>query len=228
MADPKKMYYEMLESTFPTYKEFTTIPVCDNGEPLVPIGSEFEGSLQILENYKQYTGNQIFVRSHVVMMLIQAQKELREIYPDYNLEVICGYRHPEIQEKTHSEHKKWLKEQNPLLEGDELTEVAHRFSAAPDVAGHPTGGAVDVRIIGSEGSPVNMGPEFEPSKDIYVFSPFVEKEVWHIRQILRNCMVKAGFAPFDGEWWHFAYGDREWANYYNKPEAIYAQLNFQI
>ncbi|WP_055746546.1 M15 family metallopeptidase [Brevibacillus choshinensis] len=223
-----KAYYELLESKFPTYKEFTVIPVRDNGEPLVPIGAEFSGKVYILEDYKQFTGEQIFVRSQVLKMLVQAQKELKALRPDYDLEILCGYRHPEIQERIHSEHKNWLKEHGPHLEGDELTEAAHRFAAAPDVAGHPTGGAVDVQIVGPDGAPIDMGPAFEPSKDVYVFSPFVERAVWKNRQLLRNCMVKAGFAPFDGEWWHFAYGDREWASYYGKPEAIYQQIRFQL
>ncbi|CAM3640296.1 hypothetical protein EDM52_21660 [Brevibacillus invocatus] len=224
----KKAYYELLESKFPTYKEFTAISVGENGEPLVPIGAEFSGKIHILEDYKQYTGEQIFVRSQVLNMLVQAQKKLKALRPDYDLEILCGYRHPEIQERSHSEHKNWLKEHEPHLEGDELTEAAHRFSAAPDVAGHPTGGAVDVQIVGPDGAPIDMGPAFEPSKDVYVFSPFVEREVWNNRQLLRNCMIYAGFAPFDGEWWHFAYGDREWASYYCKPEAIYQQIRFQV
>ncbi|MDR3125675.1 MAG: hypothetical protein LBU20_01195 [Candidatus Nomurabacteria bacterium] len=27
-------------------------------------------------------------------------------------------------------------------------------------------------------------------------------------------MMSQGFAPYDGEWWHFSYGDREWAAWY--------------
>jgi D-alanyl-D-alanine dipeptidase len=63
--------------------------------------------------------------------------------------------------------------------------------------------------------------------DTYVFSPFIARECWHNRQILRACMIKAGFAPFDGEWWHFSFGDREWACYFNQPTAIYSQLRFK-
>jgi D-alanyl-D-alanine dipeptidase len=39
-------------------------------------------------------------------------------------------------------------------------------------------------------------------------------------------MLGVGFAPFDGEWWHFSYGDKEWAAYYNKPNAVYEQIDF--
>ncbi len=46
--------------------------------------------------------------------------------------------------------------------------------------------------------------------------------------MLRNVMVSVGFAPFDGEWWHFCYGDKEWAVYYNKPAACYAPIEFSV
>jgi D-alanyl-D-alanine dipeptidase len=63
-----------------------------------------------------------------------------------------------------------------------------------------------------------------PQKTTFTFSPFIGKEAWNNRQLLRYVMLSAGFAPFDGEWWHFSYGDREWAFYYKKPYAIYNQL----
>ncbi len=42
--------------------------------------------------------------------------------------------------------------------------------------------------------------------------------------LLRRAMAQAGFAPFNGEWWHFSYGDREWAAVWNAPFALYTHL----
>ena len=42
-----------------------------------------------------------------------------------------------------------------------------------------------------------------------------------------GAMVSEGFAPFYGEWWHFSYGDREWAAFYEK-EALYDIIDFTI
>lgn len=41
---------------------------------------------------------------------------------------------------------------------------------------------------------------------------------------LRNLVMSQGFAPFDGEWWHFSYGDKEWAAYYSRQAAIYGPI----
>jgi D-alanyl-D-alanine dipeptidase len=38
-------------------------------------------------------------------------------------------------------------------------------------------------------------------------------------------MMQEGFAPFDGEYWHFSYGDKERAYYYCKPYAMYNQVS---
>ena len=44
------------------------------------------------------------------------------------------------------------------------------------------------------------------------------------RGLLQDAMVAAGFAPFYGEWWHFSYGDREWAAFYYRPAALYGPV----
>lgn len=203
-------------------------PIIDNGDPLVPIGDEFNGKIFIIEDYKKYTGNKIYVRSQLIPLLIQAQKEVKAINQEYDLEVYCGYRSMEIQEENFERIRKLELEEDPTLQGDELKERIHRFSAVPEVAGHPSGGAVDVRIVTPDGI-LDMGTGIHSyTKDTYTFSPFINREAWHNRQLLRACMIKVGFAPFDGEWWHFSYGDREWAAYYNKAEALYNQLHFKV
>lgn len=43
-------------------------------------------------------------------------------------------------------------------------------------------------------------------------------------------MMLYGFAPYDGEWWHFSFGDKEWAFYYKKEATLFEQKseNFVI
>src|SRR4029453_8568299 len=109
----------------------------------------------------------------------------------------------------------------------ELLEATHRRVSVPSVAGRPTGGAVGVDVL-RDGTPVEMGTPVLPStRDAFTFSPFVGREAWDNRQLLRQAMMAAGFAPFDGEWWHFSYGDKEWARYYRKSHALFDQLSFQ-
>jgi len=130
-----------------------------------------------------------------------------------------------VQTAAHEQVKQRILREQPGITGAALTEEAQKFIAAPSIAGHPTGGAVDVRVINAAGQPLDMGTEaHELARASYTFNPFVSKEVWMNRQKLRQAMLSAGFAPFDGEWWHFSYGDKEWARYYNKPAAFYMQV----
>lgn len=220
----KNDVYEALAEKFIMYKDMAVRPVKEDESPLIPIDERFTGKIHILEDYRAFTGDKVYVREAVLEMLIKAQAEIKAIHPDYDLEVYCGYRSLEIQKNNFARIVEMELKENPSLEGDELRERAHRFSAAPDVAGHPTGGAVDVQIVTPNG-PLDFGtPIHSFSKDTYTLSPFISKEAWHNRQLLRISMTKVGFAPLDSEWWHFSYGDREWAAYYNEPHAHYTQL----
>ena len=69
--------------------------------------------------------------------------------------------------------------------------------------------------------------DFSQGEKILTFYPWITPKVRQNRLLLRRLLTKQGFAPFDGEWWHFSYGDREWAKYYEKEEAIYDQIKFR-
>ena len=94
------------------------------------------------------------------------------------------------------------------------------------MAGHPTGEAIDLTIT-CDGKEVDMGgkiadfsvPELLPT---YSQQITIEQSNWRI--FLHDLMVAEGFAPFYGEWWHFSYGDREWAVFYEHPAAIYSPI----
>lgn len=81
--------------------------------------------------------------------------------------------------------------------------MAHKFIAVPTVAGHPTGGAVDVTLVNKiSGEVVDMGSKYCDFDDINVYtkSPLVPDEIRNNRELLRKVMMSVGFAPFDGEW----------------------------
>nr|WP_269326483.1 M15 family metallopeptidase [Kineosporia mesophila] len=157
-------------------------------------------------------------------MLYAAGQELKSLDRSLTLRVVYGFRALEVQTRLFDEAKESLRQQYP--DENELTEAAHRHVAVPSVAGYPTGGAVAVELL-RDGEPVDMGtPVMQADRDAFTFSPFVSRDAWEYRQLLRRAMMAAGFAPFDGEWWHFSYGDKEWARYYRRPGALYDQVSF--
>lgn len=220
----KEDIYSFLEEKMLSYKDYLDVVVSPNGEALFPVPSLLHlRARQIDHRMLALTQNVIYVRKSVLDKLLFVANLLKEESAELSLEVVYGYRTLEIQEKLFEEMKEKLSSQ---YEKEALIEATHRWIALPQVAGHPTGGAVDVQIL-QNGAPLDFGTKiWEFSEDSFTFSPFISKTAWQNRQRLRNLMILAGFAPFDGEWWHFSFGDQEWASYYKKPFAIFEQLSF--
>lgn len=222
----RQAIYLSLEDKMLRYADLVGVPVQPVSEKLVPIKPKTNLMARPIDNdMAAYTGNTIFVRKTVARKLELASKLLSKIDPSLQLQVVYGYRALSIQQKLFRKYKQQLK--TKYAGEEELLEAVHRLIAVPEIAGHPTGGAIDIQIV-KFGIPINMGTKiWEFNNDSFTFSPFVSKQAQENRQLLRKLMMDIGFAPFDGEWWHFSYGDKEWAKYYNKPFAFFEQIEFR-
>jgi zinc D-Ala-D-Ala dipeptidase len=214
------------------------IPVCDNQEPLVSVQQEAPDLVcqYVLTDMIPYVGKTMFVRKSVASKLMDASRFLQEILPQAKLKIAYGYRKPAIQKKYFESVYARLRKLFLLpyvLDGWNITwpwldrcirNWAHLFAAYPLVAGHPTGGAVDITI-----EQLDMGGTVDDFMSgmcvLPTYSPTITSIQRKNREVLRTVMLKAGFAPFDGEWWHFSYGDKEWAAIYQQPYALYDQIN---
>lgn len=221
----KQNIYRLLEEKMLGYTDYENVPVDPKSEPLMPIPTSTNLTARQIDSCMlAYTGEQVFVRQAVLQKLEQAAELLASQNEKLQLQVVCGYRALEIQKQLFEKYKAEL---SVLYSGKELLAAVHRLVAVPTVAGHPAGAAVDIQIV-KNGKPLDFGTKIhEFVADTFTFSPFVSKEAWVNRQLLRRVMMQAGFAPFDGEWWHFSYGDKEWARYYDKKAALYKRVAFR-
>lgn len=164
-------------------------------------------------------------RKGVFEKLQIADAQLKETNPDLQLMVVYGYRSLENQKKYFEIEME--KAKDLFDDEDELYEYVHEKIAVPTVAGHPTGGALDVVIFNMKKQEIvdfdAQVHDFDSEK-VYALAE-VNPVATVNRKLLRTVMMDAGFAPYDGEWWHFSYGDKEWAFYYKKAEALYAQVS---
>ncbi len=220
----KRDIYRMLEAKMLSYTDYADIAIRPKNEPFASISKE-PGlrARQVDADMLAYTGDRVFVRAEVLRRLKIAATNLASYDASLGLEIVYGYRALDIQKRLFEKYKGVLGQK---YTGRELLAATHRLVAVPEVAGHPAGAAVDIQIIRA-GVPLNFGTkvhEFVP--DSFSFSPFIGTEAWQNRQLLRRIMIGAGFAPFDGEWWHFSYGDKEWACYYGQPAALYNQVDW--
>ena len=213
------------------YGELKGIAARENGEELVDVRTY---DPDILAEYEKpdmipFIGQRILVRKTVAQKLADANLALQES-STFRLRVVYGYRLPRLQEEYF--RKRWaeLKTANPLLSDENLDTLTHNFVAVPSVAGHPTGGAIDVTLIDQMGTPLDMGTriaDWSDAEKIKTFAAGLSDTQKKNRRVLHNTLVQQGFAPFYGEWWHFSYGDREWACFYGKPEALYSAIEFK-
>ena len=220
----------IFENGIPPWKDLRSIEDADsstNQEEMIPLNDLFETKPN--PNMKIYTGSKIFVRKGVIERLKVASKQLKPL--SLTFLVIYGYRHPKIQESRFLEILGGLRSKNKNMSEEDLYSLAHNFVAVPEVAGHPTGGAVDLTLLDKEGHELDMGTEisdFSDSEKITTFSTQTTKLQYQNRLYLRVAMMESGFVPFNGEWWHFSYGEKEWAFWNGARKSKYNQIFFTI
>ena len=218
--------YSELETDMLKVSDLINVAVVDNNEFLVPLcDSPPLAVRQIDDDMRAVSGEEIFVRSSVREKLIEASSNIAGKLGEVCLEVVYGYRSLSIQTNLFNEMRN--RNQELGVSDEDIIEATHRQIAMPEVAGHPTGGAVDVQIV-RQSKPLNFGTDiWKFERKSYTFSPEISEEALENRLLLRAAMIEVGFAPFDGEWWHYSYGDREWAAYYKTNAAFYDQVEFQ-
>lgn len=208
-----------------TFVELQNIEPYENGELIVNLQKIYPNLL--CDYSRENSGvNQILVRKTIAEKLNKVQDKLTKYHASMNLVIVEGYRHPIYQERYFLQQL--LKEHSlePDLNIDLLIERANQCVALPSIAGHPTGGAIDLTIA-YKGKKVDMGcaiADFTHRGKLPTFSTEVNVEAANNRRLLHDLMVDEGFAPYYGEWWHFSYGDREWAAFYGHSRSLYASL----
>ena len=219
-----------MNQTILTYEDILPVKIGSSTEDLVDART-FD--LDIQSSYKKFdmipiTGTTILVRRELAKRLAIANIQLTKQY-NYRLKIVYGYRSPQVQARYFNMRRDVLRSEYPELASNELDRLTHNFVAVPDVAGHPTGGAIDITLVDGDGIECDMGTdiaEYTDPERIKTFNSTISSLQRKNREILLEAMTSVGFAPFFGEWWHFSYGDREWAAYYSLPSAIYGPMDY--
>ena len=86
---------------------------------------------------------------------------------------------------------------------------------------HTTGGAIDLTLIGPDGRVLEMGTAFDEIADAtstlwyedaaHVGDDPRAKEIQRNRRLFYHAMTTVGFVNTPYEWWHYSYGEADWA-----------------
>ncbi|WP_321790448.1 M15 family metallopeptidase [Burkholderia pyrrocinia] len=168
------------------------------------------------------------VRRGVAERLVVATQAL----PDgLRLYVKESYRPLSLQRRYFTNHLARLRTTlNPLPSDDALYELASHYVAPPEVAGHPTGAAVDLTLMSADGIELDMGCAFdatdqESSGACYTHNAFISRTAERNRHVLIAALTGAGFTNYPSEWWHWSFGDRYWAVMQRESHAIYGPVD---
>lgn len=162
---------------------------------------------------------------------VQERLRLASTYlPDgYSFLILDAYRPFKLQEELYyTYYEKIVKEFNlNSLSKDKKDEVISKYVSIPikdrlHAPLHTTGGAIDLTLL-YNGKTVNMGAEFDEFTKRSNTNYYEGKNelLNNNRKILYNAMIKAGFVNLESEFWHFDYGDSNWAKLKNEDIKYY-------
>jgi D-alanyl-D-alanine dipeptidase len=202
-----------------TYRELAAVPVTECGDRIVPMVDDLAAGI------RTGTLDSPWVRAGVFDRLRSAAKALRSRNPGLHLKVVSAHRMMARQRAAYAHYTEQFGREHPHLDAEALAEFVHQHVAVPSVAGHPTGGAIDLTLADETGE-VDMGAAYGDFSNqlFHAFAEGLTEAQRANRALLREIMVGAGFAPFNGEWWHFSYGDAEWAAVWEQPAALFRQI----
>lgn len=170
--------------------------------------------------------NECFMRKTVYEKLVEASYKLPE---GYGFCIWDAWRPFLLQKELYDTYalmilKEFKKEFLPEKEKHEflLKFIGDPIQDPYDSPAHTTGGAVDLTLT-KNGKVLELGTEFDAFTDKTNTSYFEsqgECEIKELRRLLYNVMLEAGFTNLPTEWWHYDYGDNNYAKMSGK-EVIY-------
>lgn len=157
-----------------------------------------------------------FLRDEVARRLLLAAEMFSQ--KGYTLHLHEVYRSLKKQTREFNEISQLMKEKYPDLSPKKLWQKITEFIADPKtLPPHCTGAAIDLELT-RNGKPVDFGTKINqltPRANLATSGLTVSQKA--NRKMLLEVMMSQGFAPLAAEWWHFSYGDRNWAAFYNCP-----------
>ncbi|MFI5425872.1 M15 family metallopeptidase [Aeromicrobium sp. UC242_57] len=151
------------------------------------------------------------IREAVAHRLVEAQSLLPTAL---RLVVVDGWRTLEVQQR--------------LIDYYGQLTVDRGFVAAVDsvkVPPHVTGGTADLTLL-YQGEALALGTDFDDfNRGRRCHVAALEDEPQSVdcllRRLLYNALLQVGFAPYTQEWWHFSFGDENWASFYGRPGPLF-------
>lgn len=212
-----------MHSNNPAHKRMDVSTIClkDDGIPNVTHVSENDGFIWGIPENKERR-----IRKEVYDRLIRAKKTLPEELTFVIFEV---YRPLALQIRYWDLICKDIQKRYPGVLEDKRLAICEGFVANPHNgigSGHQAGCAVDISLCYASGSLLDMGCEYHQFDEYTQFSTeLISSHQRDNRLLLKTTLEDAGLVNDPAEWWHYSYGDHQWAWLTGRTEALYGPLD---
>ncbi|MDZ4209581.1 MAG: M15 family metallopeptidase [Candidatus Curtissbacteria bacterium] len=231
--------------------EIEKIKISECGEKPVVLTTDDFALDPMYFNWGLCGEREIKLRKGVLERLKVAKAHLNSLKgcEQWNFKIWDGYRLLTTQKRLYDDYFALLRENHPELSDKVIDEMVQIFVSPPSrdkhfPAPHNTGGAVDLTIIDENFQELKMGSAFDEF-NVRSFTAHYEKGFDDIgemeveveqyseeeclvfqknRLLFLDVMAQAGFVNYFEEWWHFSYGDQEWALQTKNSHAVYGSI----
>lgn len=182
--------------------------------------------LQYLKLGMDNATQKCFVRREVLKKLLKAKEYLPK---ELTFKILDAYRPLSLQKELYYKYKEKIITEFNLkkMTIEEQDHFINRYVSIPEeneklAPLHTTGGAIDLILTNlNTGEDLEFGIPFDSFSYLTRTDAFerdnMNEEIRNNRRILYNSMIEAGFTNYPSEYWHFDYGNKNWAYYKNKP-----------
>lgn len=166
------------------------------------------------------------IRKTVYEMMQKAQARLPE---NYFFMIYEAYRPLARQIELWNMAMDHVKKEYPDAGEQKWRDMAETFVADPYNgigSGHQACCAIDVSLCDADGNEYDMGTYCQEISPMSVTaSADISEEAKKNRKILMDALEAEGLVNYPSEWWHFSYGDHQWAYLIGKTEAYYGPID---
>jgi len=193
-------------------------------EPLVDVRRACPGIVISLDSERR-NEKTAYVRKTVALMLKRAKKLLPR---GMTFIIRDAWRPAAVQENIMRGFVAIFQRKHPSWTAARAQREAKKFVAAakgPKASGHMTGGAIDVRLL-KNGKRVPMRSwKLSYQENAQPYQPKLPKHIQTNRQIMFDALKSVGFSQCNNEFWHWSYGDVQWAQRTGRKVARYGVID---
>ncbi|QQG35538.1 MAG: D-alanyl-D-alanine carboxypeptidase family protein [Micavibrio aeruginosavorus] len=174
---------------------------------------------------RQFTSD-FRIRKTIYEMMQAAQKKLPD---NYYFMVYEAYRPLARQIALWNMATDYINKEYPDATPQQKRDMAETFVADPYNgigSGHQACCAIDISLCDKSGKEYDMGTacqEISPLSNTYAEG--LGSEAIKNRKILIEALEGEGFINYSSEWWHFSYGDHQWAYLKGVGEAFFGPID---